>query len=279
MYGRRSVQEGFGGGKGINLADVNHAETGGFDTENRGINAGIEIEIDDGEAFGPCSHSLNQTWRKDVDAREGKKPTSISPPQGESSRTADRTFHFAGLDVFPTDKAMGIVEDKIAGGVAMADKQKGLLTAPSQEGVVELCEVGIVEDVDVVDEDRLGEVEEVGCMTDGTTRVKKFSTFITNQQFQLFVLCTLYFVLCTLYFVPCTLYLVHLHEVDNLVSKMVDVDDDACEASRGKMFYLVLQQWLSTYGHEGFRHRVSEGLESCAEAGSEDECLFHFKTC
>ena len=150
------------------------------------------------------------------------------------------------------------VEDEVAAGVARTDEKRGRGRIGCVTGI-QPGEVNIVQNINIVDEDGLCGVEQVGGMAQRTTRVEQFLTFVADEEFDGGV--------------RCTLCLIPLHEVNDLFSEMMDIDDDARKTCCRKPLNLVLQQRFSADGHKCFRHRVGEGFQTCAEAGSEDECL------
>ena len=69
-----------------------------------------------------------------------------------------------------------------------------------------------------------------------------------------------------------------LNEVDDLVSEMMDVDDDLrVVALVLDLLNEQLQQRTSSYWHQCLGHGVGEGFEASAETGSEDEEV-HFES-
>lgn len=63
--------------------------------------------------------------------------------------------------------------------------------------------------------------------------------------------------------------------VDNLLAEVVDVDDDALEASLLQSQYDMVEQGPSGHRHEGLGHRVGERAQACSETCGEEHGLFH----
>ena len=63
--------------------------------------------------------------------------------------------------------------------------------------------------------------------------------------------------------------------IDDLLSEMMHVDDDALETGCLQAQDDMMQQWSSRYRHECFGHRVGEGTQARAETCGEEHCLFH----
>ena len=166
--------------------------------------------------------------------------------------TALTTTELTSLDVLPAHEAESVVEKQMARRGAVGNEQGCFGSGGSIEGV----EVGIGEDVDIVDEDGRCGVEEVTCVFYATARLEQAVAFVADKDIEAEAV-------------------VSIEEVDDLLTEMMDVDDDAFEAKCLQTLDDVLQQGLTSHRHEGFGHRVGEGAEACAEAGSENHCLFH----
>ena len=79
------------------------------------------------------------------------------------------TLHLAGLYIHPTHETHGSVEQQVALGLATADQQYGIfvgLVLPTEPAVVD-----IVEDIDIVQQDRCIVVEEVLGLLQSPTRL------------------------------------------------------------------------------------------------------------
>ena len=69
--------------------------------------------------------------------------------------------------------------------------------------------------------------------------------------------------------------IVVVNMVDDLLGKMVDVDDKAVIACLRQLLYLDVEERLATDRHQCFRHGVGQGFQSCAESCGQYHCLFH----
>ena len=63
--------------------------------------------------------------------------------------------------------------------------------------------------------------------------------------------------------------------VDNLLGKVMDIDDEVVVALRHQLADVPLQQRLATNGHQRLGHGVGEWFQSGAETGSENHGLLH----
>lgn len=98
-------------------------------------------------------------------------------------------------------------------------------------------------------------IEKPGCLFDATTGIEQLCPFIRKCNAD-------------------TKLVVCFHKVDDLISEVMDIDDDLVEACSNQSFNGMLQQGLTTYRHQCFRHGVGKGFETGAETGGEDHC-FH----
>ena len=62
-------------------------------------------------------------------------------------------------------------------------------------------------------------------------------------------------------------------EVDDLLGKMMHVDDDMVNTDGFQFLDEDLHERLAVDGHHCFRHGVGKGFETSAETGCKDECV------
>ena len=66
-----------------------------------------------------------------------------------------------------------------------------------------------------------------------------------------------------------------VEKVDDLLTEVMDVDDNALDADGTQSLDDVLEQGLPSNGNEGFGHGVGERFEARSETCGEDHGLFH----
>ena len=213
-----------------------------------------EVEVDDAKLIGEAFHQWEQTGREAVNARKGihiQRFAMLRKPC--TTYIFVRTLHLARLDILPTHESHGIVEEQVALGLALADQQDGIFVSLMLTGKPTV--VYIVEDVDIMQQDRRLVTEQRLGLLQSTTGLQQLVGLVTETNQRGIVL-------------PSDI-------VDNLLSKMVDIDDEAVVALRLQLADVPLQQGLATYRHQCLGHRVSQGLQSGAQSCSENHGLLH----
>jgi len=105
-----------------------------------------------------------------------------------------------------------------------------------------------------MNEDGHGRVEQRQSMLDATTRFEQGGSFIANTDVKAEVL-------------------VGLEILNNLVSKVMNVDDDTFEARSVELLDDMPKQGLATNGYQGFGHTVSDGFQTGTKSRREDHGL------
>ena len=118
------------------------------------------------------------------------------------------------------------------------------------------CEVGVAEDIDIMDEDGAVGVEERSCFFDAATRFEQLFAFVADADVEPEVV-------------------VRLQIVDDLVGEMMHIDHNALYANRLESVDDMPQERLPPYPDQCLRHRVGKRFEACAETCGENHSLFH----
>ena len=107
-----------------------------------------------------------------------------------------------------------------------------------------------------MDENRQVGAEEVGRLTQSTTRIEEFVGLVAD-----------------LYVKPEVVVLLQI--VDDLIGEMMDIDDEMVEAGIPQLIDDALNKRHAAYWHHGFWHRVGKRLEAGTHARGKYHCLHH----
>ena len=226
-------------GECIDFANVEQAEVGvAVEADGMG-RTGMEVKVDDGEAFAPCRHLRQQRGGNEVDAGES-----------EGCGIGDAAFDFVRLDVLPPYQLLSGIGIEVAGGGALTDQQRGI--GCLRVAQIEFGYIKVVKDVDVMDEDGTGRFEQRHGFAHGSTGFEQHSAFVTDANINSEVV-------------------VGMKKVYDLLAEMVNVHDDAREACVLQPLDEVLQQRFSGYGYEGFGHGVGQRTQTGTQSGCKDE--------
>ena len=163
-----------------------------------------------------------------------------------------RTSHLPRFHVRPTVQSHLFIEEQIPFGLALADqKSSGIPTSL----LVKRTDVHIAKDIHIMDEDRAIRIKERQCFLDATTRFQQAFPFIRDTDIHSEVL-------------------ILFEVIDNLLCKMVDVDDDPFKTRCLQIEHNTLEQRLAPYPPQCFRHGVGKRLQARAQSGSKDHRLF-----
>ena len=211
-----------------------------------GFPAHRQVEGDDGELARPLPglHPSEQRGRNDVDAAESQFPELALP--------VDKSFgfHLAGGLVEPPVQLLLLVEQQVAGGLPLADKQRGLGIAIHMVAV-EGGKVYVGEDVGIVYQKRFIAVQERTGFSDAASGVEQHVPFVTEVDGDAEVVAG-------------------TQEVDNLFSEVVDVDGDVVESRLFQAQYDPLQHRFSGYGDKRFGRMVCQRTQPGAQTGCEN---------
>ena len=161
---------------------------------------------------------------------------------------------FSRLDVLPTHKVHGIVEQQVAFGLTLAHQQHRILIGLMLTG--EPVVVHIIQNIHVMDENGCLFHKEVLCLLQSPTRFQQFTGFVaeTNQWRVVLLFDIIYDLLC----------------------KMMDIDYKPVIALSLQLTDVPFQQRFAPHWHQRFGHSVCQRFQSCAKASSQYHCLSHF---
>ena len=159
----------------------------------------------------------------------------------------ERGADFACGDVGPSDETVLLVEEEVTLGVALGDKKRGC-----RRVVVEGEEVGIGEDINVVNEDGVSVGEETSSLLESPTRLEQHIGFVAETDVNVEGV-------------------IGFDKVDDLLGEVMNIDDDFCHSDGFQLLDEYLYKGFATNGHHCLGHSVGEGFETSAETGCEDE--------
>ena len=129
-----------------------------------GAGADGEVELDDRELARPLLHPIEDLGRHHMDASEGILVVLIGVEIGIEG------FHLARGMVAPAAELVLPVEQQVAGGLPLADQQRGQ-GFPLRMMLVELLEIDVGENIDVVHQEGLVAHQEAGGSLDASSGV------------------------------------------------------------------------------------------------------------
>ena len=241
---RQRLDKRFGAVQGVEFSDIEELEVVGKLASDIKPVAVLQIEVHDREAVGIGTHGFEETRRHDMDAAEGP-----SLAVGHTQICMGRPY-LPSLHIGPSHEALPLAEEQIALGDAVADQQGSI----RHRTVVEPGEIGVAQDIDVVDQHRAVGLKPMGSMTDATTRVEEFGGLVRDM-----------------YLHP---EVVGVEIVDDLVGEVVHIDHDAGKALRLQFSDDVSQQRFPRHGHQCLGHSIGERLQAGAQPCREYHCLF-----
>lgn len=160
-----------------------------------------------------------------------------------------RRFGFAGLVVDPSPETEVPVEEQGTGGGTFADEECCAVRIGGSHEVEEV-EVGVGEDVDIVDKERFAVVEEGRGVAYAATCLEEEVSFVGDVYAYAEVV---------------------VHEIGSEeVGEVVNVDDDVGEAGLSETLDDVPDERFAVHFDKRFRPVVGERSETCAESGGED---------
>ena len=235
--------------------------------------ARLQIEVDNTKAVGEFVHHLKQTWRQCVYSGKGIHSAFLRVEFGI------RASHFARLDVGPSNKPHVVIEEQIALGLAPTDKQYGIDSIYSITSIrfftlhsslftsffgfftsrsypVELAKIDIAKNIYIVNEYRSSRVEQWCCLLYAASCFEQSGSFVRNADVESEVI-------------------IVFKIVDYLPGKVMHVDYNTVNASRSKIQDDALNERLTPYPHQSFRHCVGERFKACAQSSRENHCLHH----
>ena len=176
-------------------------------------------------------------------------------------RLINETFGL-GLQCFlvhPSAKATILVEQQVAYGFSWTDQESGIVAVCYME-IVHGFQIHIGEDICIVYQERFVEVR--SRFLDTTTRFEQLVCFVRYPNLDAEVVFL-------------------LQEVYHLLGEMMHIDDNFIYSNGFQFVDDMLQHGLACYGNKGFRHVVSKGLETSAQARCKYHCfhlLLRFKS-
>ena len=105
-----------------------------------------------------------------------------------------------------------------------------------------------------MNKDRFGIGEEASSLLESPTRLKELISLIAEADVN-------------------AKGVIGLDKVDNLLGKVMDIDDDFCHTDGFQFLDEYLHKRFATDGHHCLGHRVGERFETSAETGSKDESV------
>ena len=232
---RLLFQKLFGLNECVTLAHIKEFELRLSDAVDGYFVAMREVEVHDGKFLGMVLHHGEEAGREDVDAREGHLNAFRRVKVGVGASD------FTRLNVCPPNEAHVIVEEQVALSLSLRNEEGYVVSFVSLN---EAWQVGIAQDVNVVNHDgRIGR-EELLRMLQSAPRVKQGFALVGDEELGAPV--------------------VALDVVDNLVGKVMRIHHDALRAGADKLLSNMLKQGLTSNGDERLGHRVGQGLEACA---------------
>lgn len=215
------------------------------------LGGGLEIEVDDAIALE--GQRGEQSGIEDVYSVESHFFIIVFG-------TVD-PFVLVFLELFPSDQQVLVVEEQLARGCPILRKKPSVIVGV-HESIVIVAKGNVTEDIDIVDEDRGGVVEERQCLDDAASGIHQHAALIGEEEVRI--------------------EWMGLDELDDLVTEMVDVDDDGVEAVLDETLNIMLQQGLAFDFHQGFGlvfgHLLEAGSQSCCEkhGGSIHGCVVRY---
>ncbi len=156
---------------------------------------------------------------------------------------------FARLRVCPPHEVVFFVAEQVARGLAVADHQRDVVLAGFG---IKGGKVGIVEDIDVVDEDgAVAGVEKGQCLTESAAGVEECGAFVGDGDAGVIG--------------------VGGEVFDDFLAEVVYVDDYFCGSGLLQPVDGEVEQCVSRNRDEGFGESVGERFKACAESGGKDE--------
>ena len=156
---------------------------------------------------------------------------------------------FACGNIGPSDETVLLVEEEVTLGVALRDEERG-----GCRFIVEGEEVGIGEDINVVNEDRVSVGEEASSLLESPTRLKELISLIAETDVN-------------------AKGVIGLDKVNDLLSEMMDINDDFSHTYGFQFLNEYLYKGFAIDGHHRLGHGVGERFETSAETGCEDESV------
>ena len=148
-------------------------------------------------------------------------------------------------EVFPSHKAVLVVEKQFARGVAVLGEEPGLV-AGAKELFVMVLERGVGEDVNVMDEDGFGVVKKRQGLHDGASGVHELTAFVGKEEFGIERMC--------------------FDELYHLLTEMVDVDNDGVEPLLDEVVDVAFEERVPSHFDEGFGLVVGELSQPCSQS-------------
>ena len=153
------------------------------------------------------------------------------------------------IKVSPSNKEVLLVEKQFASGVPVLGEEPSLVVA-LQKLLVMALQRDVAEDVNIMDKDGLGVVEERQCLHDATTSIHELSSFVRDVDVGIERVC--------------------LKETDHLVAEMVDVDDNGVKAIVDEVFDIAFQEGPASDLNEGLGLVVGQLFQPGTQAGGKD---------
>lgn len=231
----------------VDLTHIEQSEVFLLPSDECPLVAVLQVEVNDAETLGHRFQKGEDGWPQDMYTTESQ-PLAL-----RRVKSLIGTAHLARIDVGPTVENHLIVEEQIALGGATAHQQECI---GRTLGIVLVCEIEIAQYVDIMYQDGTLGVEERQCLPDATTRLEQSGGLIadTDVESEIAVL---------------------MQVVDNLLRKVVHIDDDALITSSLELMDDMPKKRLSPHPDECLGHRVGQGLEARPESGCEYHSLFH----
>ena len=123
--------------------------------------------------------------------------------------------------------------------------------------IVEGEEVCVRENINVVNQNRLIVGEEACSLLESTTRLEELVGFIAETDVDAETV-------------------VGLDEINDLLSEMMNIDDNLCDTNTLQFLDKYLHERFATDGHHRLGHGVGKGFETSAETGCENQCIHYF---
>ena len=232
--------------------------------------ARLKVEVDDSESVGEFVHHLKQSWRQCVYSGESIHTALLGVEVGI------RASHFTRFDVGPSHKLHVVIEEQVALGLTPTDKQysidstttigfftlhSSLFTSPfgfftSRSNLVELAQIDIAKNIYIVNEYRSSGIEQWCSLLDAASGFEQSGSFVRYADIEPEVI-------------------IVFKIVDYLLGKVMHVDYNTVNASRSKIHDDALNERLTPYPHQSFRHCVGERFKACAQSSRENHCLHH----
>ena len=199
----------------------------------------LEIQVDDAVAL-PREFG-KQRWPENMHTIESQLPILIPG--------AIHPFVGIVFQVFPADQQTLLIKEQLPARNPILSQQPGVILRCNELVVLGL-EIDITEDIHIVHQHCRCIMEEGKRLDDAAPCIHQGTALVRHIDVRLKVM--------------------RLKKLDDLFSKVMDIDDDGIETMLLKILEIALQQGLSSHFDKGFGSVVGQFLKPGSQTGSEN---------